>query len=561
MAECLKGGRKCSGAAAAIFLNTDSNFATTSTFAARDVAERPRDESKNKKTISAKVRLKSASDKHEESLDERSVTETPSPTTENIMTPPPKDLLLQLRRTNSSRNASFPTQVDSSHVITYQLLSCFVYFYAWNSGKTIMFNTWMGHLPGVLSRTKSQAVSNSLIATSMVHCGSRWADQRILTEAYRWYGAGISNQRKMLLDMNKNKREPSFEELCAPFLLAFFEVARCTSHSAYFHHLLGAANLLGTFGPERCKEGALFDLFLTMRLQLIYPTVVMRIPSVLGKPEWLSVPFFVRKKTAMDKTIDIYTVGSELLWRIDALKASSVLPDLQAAALEKEDIQARGQSLLSDLDSMWEGKNLREFAQAQGWSGDSFNGMSGFDPSALNRRRILSAQVTDQGEGAGGNDESTPPEMSLESLTACSTLVRLYAASPAYGLGPSNVRAAGARLISFYSAARLLVLSILDQVDVRSALFEEQVGAHAESVLSVAEWLDGMDIGYAYLRLVTPLHIVYTTSHMVAHKRRVVRLLMKWMEISAVAGICEIALRSLNGVRADGVEGEFVPSF
>lgn len=135
--------------------------------------------------------------------------------------------------------------------------------------KDTTFNSWMSHLPYFLSSAKSTAVGKAIVAASMAYCAREYKDRSILFESFKWYGSGLTGQRILIEKMTKAKREPTIEELSTPILLAFFESACRTSQTAYFQHIIGAAHLMKQYGPLKCSEGILFELYHTLRLQLV----------------------------------------------------------------------------------------------------------------------------------------------------------------------------------------------------------------------------------------------------------------------------------------------------
>lgn len=113
-----------------------------------------------------------------------------------------------------------------------------------------------------------------------------------------------------------------------------------------------------------------------------------------------------------------------------------------------------------------------------------------------------------------------------------------------FGAQAPALSSVASRPIGFYSTARLLVLSILDQLGERPDLYYEQLEAHAGSVLHVCNDMTRLGIGYAYLRLVLPLHTVCMLSPQQEQIQEARGILEQWKETGAVNGICELALRA-----------------
>lgn len=161
-----------------------------------------------------------------------------------------------------------PPTIESPQVVTDQFLSNFITFFARVSPRQVIFNSWMTGLPDMLT-TRSIVVEKSIIAASMVFAGRDSGNISLVMESYKWYGAGIAKQRKLLEELQCEKRAPTVEEICTPILLSFFEITCNTSPTGYFQHLMGAARLLEMRGPEDCSSGILHQLFLTIRIQLV----------------------------------------------------------------------------------------------------------------------------------------------------------------------------------------------------------------------------------------------------------------------------------------------------
>lgn len=158
--------------------------------------------------------------------------------------------------------------IKSCHVLNHQFLSHFIGFFARTSPRDVIFNSWMARLPEMLSSSKHN-MDKSIAAASMMYYGRKIDDKVLMMEAYKSYDAGLVSQRKSLQDIFNGKREPTIEELCIPLLMSFFEITCCTSQTAYFQHLCGAATLLEMYGPKKCSEGILFELFHALRLQFV----------------------------------------------------------------------------------------------------------------------------------------------------------------------------------------------------------------------------------------------------------------------------------------------------
>jgi hypothetical protein len=73
---------------------------------------------------------------------------------------------------------------------------------------------------------------------------------------------------------------------------------------------------------------------------------MMRIPSILGTDDWLTVPFHGREKGIVDHIVDIITMTSSLLSQLDSLP--SLCPT--AASQLKFSILTQARALKARLD-------------------------------------------------------------------------------------------------------------------------------------------------------------------------------------------------------------------
>lgn len=248
-------------------MNTDSTtLATTSTFAPLVVQDLPDNSIRDPEDQRTAALIKTSHRGSEPLRTERkkqAYVLTPTKKIEKLSksSSPQKDSIITFR-------FRLPPSINNSEVFNHQMLATFVSFFAKNPSNRV-FNNWMNQLPEILSNPKSAAAKKSIVAAAMVHSAGMLTNKDILIEGYKWYGSGLSSQRKELEVINQGKRKPTFEELCTPLMLSFCEISCCTSQTAYFHHLLGAAGLLSKHGPKNCTSGVLFEMFQVLRFQLV----------------------------------------------------------------------------------------------------------------------------------------------------------------------------------------------------------------------------------------------------------------------------------------------------
>jgi hypothetical protein len=151
-----------------------------------------------------------------------------------------------------------------------QHLSNFVHLYTSVVPRNVLSDTWIDQLPNMLVPTRDPLMRMCITAVSLVYCGLVSSNQMIAADSYRWYGAALTRQRRIISELDKNSRKPTIEEIYAPIILSFFEVACGDPHTATFNHLQGAARLLERYGPAACSEGILFSLFQTLRILMVW---------------------------------------------------------------------------------------------------------------------------------------------------------------------------------------------------------------------------------------------------------------------------------------------------
>ena len=89
-------------------------------------------------------------------------------------------------------------------------------------------------------------------------------------EAYKWYGFAIRKQRNQLEQFHPATRQATLEGICLPIMLTIFEIMCGTNLEGYSQHIMGAAKMLETRGPDRCKEKESQLIFRTVRTQMVY---------------------------------------------------------------------------------------------------------------------------------------------------------------------------------------------------------------------------------------------------------------------------------------------------
>lgn len=496
--QCERGGRQCSGALSTVFLIVESETLNSNpTYKPRDTGQSS--EGSYDQQTGALVRRPKRNYQGISKASRRKALVSPAPLEEG----------------------DFPPSLQSPQVIADQFLSHFIDFFAKASVSNVAVNSWMVALPNMLAE-RSVAIERSIIAASMIYVGRHSGNPTIMVESYKWYGSGIAKQRKLLEELQHEQRAPTVEEICTPILLSFFEITCNTSPTGYFHHLMGAARLLEMRGPEECSSGILHQIFLTLRIQLIHQAIAMRTPSIFATEEWLTVPFKNRPKNVFDRVIDSIIVISTIISRLDA---SQFIENASEAKFQQRLIRSEATKIKTQLDEMWD-TVLRDASRTHGWAGDHFQGVLGFDfdHHHLKSDRDGGIAVQHPDESDGTAYATTPP----------GRVVRFYAES---------------RATAFYSTARILILTILNELGSPPsppARLKEQIQAHCQCILSIANFLTGIDIGYAYVRLMLPLTLVSRVSTLPSQRVQAQSILEEWQTKAGVAGLCEAVLSDIQ---------------
>jgi hypothetical protein len=119
----------------------------------------------------------------------------------------------------------------------------------------------------------SPALKFAVRAGTMAFYGNLTKNVALQADASRWYSKAIQLERALVatkVARQKGKLETvNPEEIVTPMILALFESALCTSPMGWAHHCNAAAKQLEDIGPERCQTGVIFDIFRSVRLNMV----------------------------------------------------------------------------------------------------------------------------------------------------------------------------------------------------------------------------------------------------------------------------------------------------
>ncbi|KAE9364830.1 hypothetical protein N431DRAFT_389168 [Stipitochalara longipes BDJ] len=483
--QCLRLGKECSGAVTGmVFLHADISTGLSKTKKVVHARERevsnegsssPFEPSQSpQEFVSLSVSTIGTPRDEHVALDFKSSPTSPSPnTTKTLVHYPSRDL--------STPTTPMPIQMDNSHVMTQQYIS------HW---KTILQTEglpWMSRASSLFteeSNSSSFAIERCVLAVALGYHSKLVKSKSIMVEAYKWYGFAIRKQRNQLEHFHPEARQPTLEGICLPIMLTIFEIMCGTNLTGYSQHIMGAAKMLETWGPEACQEKESQLIFRTVRTQMFSVSVFLRVPSFLARTEWLTIPFEGNEKLATDKVIDILTIIPALLFRVDHLSSSSNSAAVQA-------IESDALKIKFELDETSSGCSI----EGHDHSSDSENGF------------IMSRNSETQQSPAA--DCSKLPDCLLVSITS-------------------------------YQTAQALLSWVLSQVsqEPTSRKWETELLARCDSLLDLAEPLHSHHLSGIYVRLAYSLRIVAIVSPSVEQRSRVRRIVDRWRSNLAAGGFC-----------------------
>jgi hypothetical protein len=129
---------------------------------------------------------------------------------------------------------------------------------------------WSDH---AIQNPKSPALKFAVRAGTMAFYGSLTKNVALQADASRWYSKAIQLERALVATKVAEPKEKlktvNLEEIMTPIILALFESALCTSPMGWAHHCNAAAKQLEGIGPEHCQRGLIFDIFRSVRLNMV----------------------------------------------------------------------------------------------------------------------------------------------------------------------------------------------------------------------------------------------------------------------------------------------------
>jgi hypothetical protein len=219
---------------------------------------------------------------------------------------------------------------------------------------------------------------------------------------------------------------------------------------------------------------------------------MIRHESVFSTEEWRRIPFLRYPRSHIGRIIDIASLTSSLLSRIDLL----ITRPTQVRVTETLEIKRETLDLEEQLNRIWD--ELWHSSQMPKSDDNIADGIHGIG--------VDQPDITQSPDGTSSAHKSTLSSV-LPSATSSPTLTR-PPQFPANQNDDSMFNVGHLRCMAFYSAARLLVLSILRSVNAAPTSYEEQTQGHCARILTTASTMNDVHVGYVYLRLLLPLRVV-----------------------------------------------------
>jgi hypothetical protein len=174
-------------------------------------------------------------------------------------------------RTPSSSSPILGPQVDSPKARTTQFISGWVSDHKDND---VPFMVALQTLRAATFSTPASDIYEKVILSVILafdsHRSNNSDSKSVLMEAYKWYGFGLTVQRRQLEALARNpEQKPTLEQICMPIMLGYFEVTCASETTAFANHWKGAMNLLEMAGPEAFQEDAMHRIFQIGRLQMV----------------------------------------------------------------------------------------------------------------------------------------------------------------------------------------------------------------------------------------------------------------------------------------------------
>ncbi|KAK1830079.1 hypothetical protein QBC39DRAFT_354685 [Podospora conica] len=174
---------------------------------------------------------------------------------------------------------------------------------------------------------QSPSLQQSLLAVCLASIGRQNRIEWITQRGRQLYGASIKTLSAALSRLPPST-PPSDAMLVTTRLLAFHELIsgetikghhEVPAVHAWPTHRMGEVALLAARSPDTFVEGPSHDIFSDARFMCTVAATVTRQGTILSDPDWKTIPWSKRAKTARDLLIDIFVDLPLLLQQLDTI--------------------------------------------------------------------------------------------------------------------------------------------------------------------------------------------------------------------------------------------------
>ncbi|RHZ60706.1 uncharacterized protein CDV56_107344 [Aspergillus thermomutatus] len=191
-------------------------------------------------------------------------------------------------------------EINDNSITELQLTASFISFFNKNSATKIRHHSWLTfHVLQASSPGRRACIRAASLALYAKHTG----DTRAILESHECYGRSLQYQQERLASCSTS----TAEDIAMTVILAYYEaiLPSSPSASAFAQHITAATAMLCAVGAEKCQQGWLHQMLLTLRLHMVYVSFNTWTASVFASEEWMRIPFRRREKSPLDRIVDL----------------------------------------------------------------------------------------------------------------------------------------------------------------------------------------------------------------------------------------------------------------
>lgn len=165
---------------------------------------------------------------------------------------------------------------DPSDLLERQLRASFISFFNRSGSNMTQIQSWLECSFFGAEDMSLPGWKEAVLAASLALYGANEQNQGAIAASYKWYHRALCLQRRnMRIYAENSNTQVSEMNVSMAVILAYSEVILPTHPRAFSQHIKAAAALLQILGPEACMQGTLHQLFLTIRLYMVRPLVIV----------------------------------------------------------------------------------------------------------------------------------------------------------------------------------------------------------------------------------------------------------------------------------------------